>query len=114
MRTSVTKRLGAATAIVLCLATVACSSGATAASPQDRARSSCSKYLEAYDARDQARMDAAVAEVIALANEQQAPETAQSGLASLVSTTVLAAGPLPWQPQQYDLLRQACVAFIAG
>jgi hypothetical protein len=114
MRTSVTKRLGAVTAIVLFLAIAACSSGATDASPEDRARASCATYLEAYDARDQARMDAAVADVITLANEQQDPETAQPGLASLVATTVLAAGPLPWQPQQYGLLRQACVAFIAG
>src|SRR5687768_11949726 len=49
MRISVTKRLGAVTAIVLCLVSAACSSGGTEAPPEDRARSSCSNYLEAYD-----------------------------------------------------------------
>ena len=114
MRTSVTKRLGVAV-IVLCLATGACSSGGAAeATPQDRARTLCVDYLDAYDAHDAGRIEAVVGDIIVLAREQQDPETAEPGLQSMVAATVLSAGPLPWQANQYDLLRQACVAYIAA
>ena len=114
MGTSVATRLGGAIGIGLCLATAACSSGGAEAAPTDRARTSCSSFIKAYDARDQAKMDAAVGDIITLAREQQDPNTAQPGMVSMVAATVLAAGPLPWQANQYALLRQACVAYIAA
>ena len=114
MRTTVTQRLGVALALALTFASAACSSGGGEATPTDRARTSCSSYIKAYDAQDRAKMDAAVGEIITLAREQQDPNTAQPGLASVVAATVLSAGPLPWQGNQYGLLRQACVAYIAA
>jgi hypothetical protein len=114
VRTSVTKRLGVVTALVLCLAAAACSSdGGGSDAPADRAKSLCTRYIEAYDAHDDAQIQAVVGDIITLAREQQDPNTAQPGMQSLIAATVLSAGPLPWQPNQYNLLRQSCVAYIA-
>jgi hypothetical protein len=114
VRTSVTKRLGVVALVVLCLGAASCTGGAGAASPDDRAHDLCVRYIKAYDAHDDGQITAVVNDIIVLAREQQDPNAAQPGLQSMVAATVLSAGPLPWQPSQYSLLRQACVAYIAA